>query len=111
MADTTVLDSLIRRLKKLDIEVELWANYPWLYIDKINGVQVKERFEGNHGFTVAFLPIRAGQKMQLTDISKIFKLIRMYTQDKYKLRCPNVWAVGKGCSRNVTCMYPKCIGY
>lgn len=111
MADLTVLDSLIRRLKKLNIEVELVLNAPWIYISKINGKTVKEKYQGRHGFTVAFYPIKLGGKLQLTDISKIFKLIRMYSQTQYKLRCPNVWAVGKGCSRNETCQYPKCIGY
>lgn len=78
MADSVVLDSLVRRLKKLGIELELFGNYPWIYIDKINGKKVQEKFEGNHGFTVAFLPIRPGQKMEITNIGEVMKLIRKY---------------------------------
>jgi len=53
-----ILEVFIKRMKKLNIDVELAGNYPWIYIDKINGKKVKEKFQGNHGFTIAFLPIR-----------------------------------------------------
>lgn len=76
--DTKVLDDFKRRMDKLGIKCEFSGNYPWIYIDKINGKRVTERFCGNHGFTVAFLPIRQGQKMELTDIGEIMKIIRKY---------------------------------
>jgi hypothetical protein len=76
-----ILTPFIERLKKIGIEVELVGNYPWIYIDKINGKRVTERFEGNHGFTIAFLPIRNDQEMEFTDISEIFKLIRKYVKE------------------------------
>jgi len=68
----------INRLKKLNIKLELVGNYPWVYIDKINGKKVKEKFQGNHGFTLYFAPIKENQEIQFTDISEIFKLIRKY---------------------------------
>lgn len=73
-----ILQVFIRRMKKLNIDVELIGNYPWVYIDKINGKKVTETFEANHGFTIAFLPIRKDQKMKFTDIGEIFNLIRKY---------------------------------
>lgn len=73
-----ILEVFIKRMKKLNIDVELAGNYPWIYIDKINGNKVKEKFGGNHGFTIAFLPIRKEQKMKFTDIGEIFRLIRKY---------------------------------
>ena len=76
-----ILTPFIERLKKIGIEVELVGNYPWIYIDKINGKRVTERFEGNHGFTIAFLPVRNDQEMEFTDISEIFKLIRKYVKE------------------------------
>ncbi len=76
-----ILTPFIERLKKIGIEVELVGNYPWIYIDKINGRRVTERFEGNHGFTIAFLPVRNDQEMEFTDISEIFKLIRKYVKE------------------------------
>ena len=76
--EKNVLSRLIRRLERIGIEIELVGNYPWIYLDRINGKRVTEKFEGNHGFTVAFLPIRPEQEMKLTDITEIFKLIRKY---------------------------------
>jgi hypothetical protein len=73
-----ILSVFVERMKKLGIDVELSGNYPWIYIDKINGKRVTEKFKGNHGFTIAFLPIRKEQQMKFTDIGEIFKLIRKY---------------------------------
>ena len=78
MTDTKVLDDFRRRMTKLGIELELVGNYPWVYIEKINGKRVTEKFCGNHGFTLCFLPIRVGQKMELTDISRVIELVRKY---------------------------------
>jgi hypothetical protein len=42
---------------------------------------VKDRFEGNHGFTLIFLPVRNDSPpSEFTDITEIFKLIRKYNQ-------------------------------
>lgn len=68
----------VERLKKLNIEVKLAGNFPWIYLDEINGKKVTEKFEANHGFTLCFYPIREGQEIQFTDIAEIFKLIRKY---------------------------------
>lgn len=82
MAQTedNVLNRLSRRLKKIGIEIEMAGNYPWIYLEKVNGNEIEQEdyFYGNHGFTVAFLPIREGQKMELTDIREVFKIIRKY---------------------------------
>ena len=72
------LETFINRMKKLNINVELMGNYPWIYIDKINNKKVTEKFQGNHGFTIAFHPIKVGQELQFTDIKEIFILIRKY---------------------------------
>ena len=75
--EDNVINRLVPRLRKIGIDVELISNIPWIYLRKVNGNTVKERFEGNHGFTIAFLPLK-GQKMELTDITEIFKIIRKY---------------------------------
>ena len=72
----TTISSFVNRLKKIGIEVELKGNFPWVYLDKINGKQVTERFEGNHGFTVFFISIRVGEPDKITDIPTIFRQIR-----------------------------------
>lgn len=72
----------VERLKKIGIEVKLVGNYPWVYIDEICGIRVKERFEGNHGFTLIFLPCRNDSPpSEFTDITEIFKLIRKYSRE------------------------------
>ena len=68
----TTIQSFINRLKRIDIEVELVGNYPWIYLDKVNGKKVTDTFQANHGFTVFFL----GSPDKITDISTIFKQIR-----------------------------------
>ena len=73
------LKNLKTRLSKINIDIEYLANYPWIYIDTINNKKVTEKFNGNHGFTIAFLPIKLGENLHFTDISEIFKLIRNYS--------------------------------
>jgi len=68
----------VERLKKIGIDVELVGNYPWIYLSKINGKSVTEKFHANHGFTVAFYPIKKDQELKFTDIGEIFKLLRKY---------------------------------
>lgn len=72
------LEILKKRLLKIGIEVEFISNFPWIYLYKINGKIVKERYEAEHGFTVAFLPVRRDMPFHFTDLNKIFKLIRKY---------------------------------
>ena len=74
------IEVFIKRLEKVGVEMILMSNYPWIYIYTINGNIVKETFEANHGFTLAFLPIKKDQELQFTDIGEIFKLIRKYKQ-------------------------------
>lgn len=76
----------VERLKKIGIEVKLVGNFPWVYIDEICGKKVTETFEGNHGFTLIFLPGRNDSPVsEFTDIKEIFKLIRKYVEET-KLR-------------------------
>lgn len=75
------IEIFVNRLKKVGINVNLVGNYPWVYIDRINGKIVIEQFYGNHGWTIAFLPIRPNQEIEFTDISELFKLIRKYVKN------------------------------
>ena len=76
---TGKLDVFVERLKKIGIDVKLSGNFPWIYLDEINGVRVTETFCANHGFTVMFLPGRNDSPpSEFTDIKEIFKLIREY---------------------------------
>jgi hypothetical protein len=75
------IESFQNRLKKLGIDVKIEGNYPWIYLAYINDKRVVETFRGEHGFTIAFMPIRKNQNFEFTDISEIFKLIRKYVND------------------------------
>lgn len=75
---TDKIKIFVERLQKLGITVELSSNYPWLYMTKVNGKTVTEKFQANHGFTIAFLPIRINQELKFTNITEIFKIIRKY---------------------------------
>ena len=68
----------VNRLKKINIDVLLGANFPWIYMREINGKRVTDKYQAKHGFTLAFMPIRKNQKLAFTDIGEIFKLIRKY---------------------------------
>ena len=72
------LTVFVERLKKIGIEVEMFGNFPWIYLDTINGKKVTEKFRAEHGFTIAFSPIRPGQELEFTDLRKIFDLLRKY---------------------------------
>lgn len=68
----------INRLEKLNINLLLISNFPYVYLYKVNGKTVKEKSYSDHGFTIAFLPIREEQEIKFTNINEIFKLIRKY---------------------------------
>jgi hypothetical protein len=79
---TNKLKVFIERLKKIGIDIKLSGNFPWIYLDEICGIRVKEKFAGNHGFTVMFLPSRNDSPVsEFTDIGEIFKLIRKYKNE------------------------------
>lgn len=70
------INIFVKRLEKIGIKVELFGNYPWIYLDSVNGIKVKSKFQADHGFTIAFYPIRIGEDYVFTDIKRIFLEIR-----------------------------------
>lgn len=72
------LTIFINRLEKLNIKLLLISNFPYVYLYKVNGKTVKEKSYSDHGFTIAFIPIREGQEIKFTNIGEIFKIIRKY---------------------------------
>ena len=78
------LTVFVDRMKLLGIDVKLAGNFPWIYINSINGKRVTETFEANHGFTIAFLPIKNDKEIEFTDITEIFKLVRKYVTKDIK---------------------------
>jgi hypothetical protein len=71
-----------KRLKKIGIEIELRGNIPWIYLESVNGNKVKPEdwVNANHGYTIAWYPIRNGEEVIINwqDIKKTFEIIRKY---------------------------------
>ena len=71
-----LVSSFVSKLKRIGTEVELFGNYPWIYLDTVNGKKVKERFMGNHGFTAFFLSNDPQSKYTFSDSDKVFAKVR-----------------------------------
>jgi len=74
------IEIFVNRLKKIGIEVELVSNIPWIYLNKVNGNIVQdEHYNANHGYTVAWYPVRLGETPHLDyDLKRTFEVIRKY---------------------------------
>lgn len=72
------LDTFLKRMKKIGIEITLLGNIPWIYIDTINGKKVTEKYSANHGFTIGYYPVKIDDVFEFLDIKKVFELIRKY---------------------------------
>ena len=74
------VEIFINRLKRIDIELELMGNIPWIYLHKVNGNRVKpEDYNANHGYTIAWYPVKLGEEIRLdSDFKRTFEVIRKY---------------------------------
>lgn len=72
--DRHITDRFISRLAKIGIDIDLGGNYPWIYLDKINGTKVEGIFMANHGFT-AFMLGKNGI-CKFTDRKVVFNKVR-----------------------------------
>src|SRR5690606_19393714 len=76
------IKSLQNKLEKIGIYIEIANNVPWIYIESVNGVKIKERFHGNHGFTAFYYPVRNSRVSHFTDIKYVFTKIRQMVEGK-----------------------------
>lgn len=74
------LGVLVERLRRIGIQIELMSNYPWIYLNSVNGQTVTEKSHSNHGYTIAFIPIRKDVELNFIDIGDMFKIIRNYAK-------------------------------
>ena len=71
---------LKRRLKKLNIHIDLNGNYPHIYLTHINDYPVREKRLSEHGWVIGYMP--TGDKpMVIVGVSDLFNLIREYTSE------------------------------
>ena len=75
-----VLLVLKNRLEKIGIKITLKVNIPWIYLESVNGNKIKyEDYNSNHGYSIAWYPIRENEEITLDyDIKRTFKIIRKY---------------------------------
>jgi len=78
IAGMQLLRNFSRRLGKLGIQVDLYGNFPWIYIAAINGKKVKEKYEAEHGFTAFWYPTKLDEPVTFSNRREVFKLIRKY---------------------------------
>ncbi len=70
-----------KRMEKIGIKLQLVGNYPWIYLDSVNGNKIKREdfVNANHGFTMGWSGIKIDSKPHLIqDRDLIFKMIRKY---------------------------------
>lgn len=72
----TTINSFVNRLSKIGVNVTLIGNYPWVYLDTVNGRRVRGTYQADHGFTVFFRAIRPNEPDRITDIKTVFSKIR-----------------------------------
>lgn len=65
------INNLKRRLSAIGIDLEYGLNYPWIYLEYINGIRVKEKYHSQHGYTIAYL-----HKPKLLNRRGLFKFLR-----------------------------------
>ena len=70
------LEKLRCRLERIGVYAEFTANYPWIYLNSVNGQPVTEKFLANHGFTAAFLNSQG--ELSFPDLRSLFSEIRKY---------------------------------
>jgi hypothetical protein len=72
----------INRLKKIGITLELMGNYPWIYLNKVNGnkIESEDWVNANHGYCIAWSGVKLNEEPHLNwyHIKKTFELIRKY---------------------------------
>ena len=82
-----IIDSFTRRLYKIGIEVELSANFPWIYLDSVNGIRVTGSFQSKKEFTAFWGPVKFNDKAKFTDMREVFKKIREMVELEDKETC------------------------
>jgi len=73
----TMLSAFIERLLNLGITTTYIGNFPWIYLDTINGIKVKETYGANHGYH-AFTAL-PNNTFKPYDRPHLFRTIRKYT--------------------------------
>ena len=72
-----------RRLLKINIDITLSVNYPWVYLDTVNGKKVKVKKNANHGYCVAIVSMSKHHRGSVF-IRDMFEQIRKEVENETK---------------------------
>jgi len=74
------VEIFVNRMKRIGIKLDLVSNIPWIYLYRVNGNRIQpEDYNANHGYTIAWYPVKVGQKVHLDDdLKRTFEVIRKY---------------------------------
>jgi hypothetical protein len=72
------LERFIARMSRLGIKLQLEGNYPWVYLESVNGNTISRRYGSEHGYVLGFTAIRldAEKSFDYYDLKDAFKTIR-----------------------------------
>jgi hypothetical protein len=68
------LNVFVARMKKLGITMKFSMNYPWVYLNEVNGKKVTEKHASEHGFVIGY----RNKYFKFEYEKELFKLIRKY---------------------------------
>lgn len=74
------LNRLVYLLKKINIDLQFGSNFPYIYLTHINGEQVTETKNAEHGYCVGTWPWRTDQEFKFDDLNHLFVTIRKYVK-------------------------------
>lgn len=77
----TTINSFVNRLSKIGVDVHLVSNYPWVYLDGVNGKKIKEKFKANHGYCIGYYP-KFDQSERRTIFNKIRDILKAETKQQ-----------------------------
>lgn len=75
------LDILVRRLKKININLEFVENFPWVYLIKVNGNFVVDKNHSEHSFCIG-LYNQNENDISFYELKNIFNIIRKYSEKR-----------------------------
>ena len=64
---------LVERCAILGIQLEFMANYPWIYLEKVNGKPVQGTYRSDYGFTAFF---HTKEHLKFSNRRMVFQKIR-----------------------------------
>jgi hypothetical protein len=83
---TTEFGKLVNRLSKIGYDVKFTMNYPWIYLQEVNGIAVQQKRNSEHGFCFGYFTASTSNTTEFnfdnTDLKELFNLLKIYKLEK-----------------------------